>query len=101
MAAPPPASAAGTLDAESADAFEFDDDDVQSAAVPPAHAGQRLDQSLAKLFPEFSRSRLQSWLAAGRIIVDGARAEPARKVRGGEVVVLAAAPDPLETAFVA
>ena len=102
MAAPSPASAAGApLGTDPADAFEFDDDDVQSAVVPLAHAGQRLDQSLAKLFPEFSRSRLQSWLSLGRIIVDGARAEPARKVRGGEIVFLAAAPDPRETAFVA
>jgi 23S rRNA pseudouridine1911/1915/1917 synthase len=86
---------------DKADLFLFDDEDVQSAVVPPAHAGQRLDQSLARLFPDFSRSRLQAWLAAGRIMVDGARAQPARKVRGGEVLMLAAAPDPREVSFVA
>ena len=102
MTAPSPASSAA-LDGDNTDlfGFEFDDEDVQSAIVPPEHVGQRLDQSLAKLFPDFSRSRLQSWLVAGRIIVDGARAESARKVRGGEVVMLAAAPDPREVAFVA
>ncbi|MEP7083927.1 MAG: 23S rRNA pseudouridine(1911/1915/1917) synthase RluD [Betaproteobacteria bacterium] len=108
MTAPPPARAAvvanapgTTRGADEPDQFEFDDEDVQSAIVPAAHMGQRLDQSLARLFPDFSRSRLQTWLAAGRIIVDGARAESARKVRGGEVVMLAAAPDPREVAFVA
>lgn len=102
MAAPPPANAASApMDGDKPDPFEFDDEDVQSAVVPPEHAGQRLDQSLARLFPDFSRSRLQAWLAAGRIIVDGARAESARKVRGGEVLMLAAAPDPREVSFVA
>lgn len=99
MAAPSPASA--PLGDDKSDPFEFDDEDVQSAVVPLKHAGQRLDQSLARLFPDFSRSRLQAWLAAGRIIVDGARAESARKVRGGEVLMLAAAPDPREVSFVA
>jgi len=77
------------------------DDDIQVAVVPPGHAGQRLDQSLAQLFPGYSRSRLQSWLAAGRITVDGNPAEPKRKVRGGEELKLAALPDPAESAFVA
>ncbi len=86
---------------EDAEAFEFDDDDVQSAVVPADSAGQRLDVALARLFAEYSRSRLQSWLAAGRIVIDGARAESSRKVRGGEVVMLAAVPDPAQTAFVA
>jgi 23S rRNA pseudouridine1911/1915/1917 synthase len=99
MAAPSPASA--PIGDDKPDPFEFDDEDVQSAVIPLEHAGQRLDQSLARLFPEFSRSRLQAWLAAGRIIVDGARAESARKVRGGEVLMLAAAPDPREVSFVA
>ena len=94
-------SAGAPIDGDRPDPFEFDDEDVQSAVVPPEHAGQRLDQSLARLFPDYSRSRLQAWLAAGRIIVDGARAEPARKVRGGEVLMLAAAPDPREVSFVA
>ena len=102
MTVPPPVSAASApVDGDKADSFEFDDEDVQSAVVPQEHAGLRLDQSLARLFPDFSRSRLQSWLMAGRIIVDGARAESARKVRGGEVLMLAAAPDPREVAFVA
>lgn len=43
--------------------------------VPPALAGERLDKALAQLFPEFSRNRLQSWIDAQRVRVDG---EPAR-----------------------
>jgi 23S rRNA pseudouridine1911/1915/1917 synthase len=38
-----------------------------SAVVPAALAGLRADLALAKLFPQYSRSRLQVWLKAGQI----------------------------------
>jgi 23S rRNA pseudouridine1911/1915/1917 synthase len=53
-------------------------------AVPPECAGMRIDAALARIFPEHSRSRLQAWLKAGRIRVDGAAADAKRKVFGGE-----------------
>jgi 23S rRNA pseudouridine1911/1915/1917 synthase len=59
------------------------------APAPLALAGLRLDQALARMFPQYSRNRLQAWLAAGHIRVDGARAAPRRIVRGGERVELA------------
>lgn len=43
--------------------------------VPLSLAGERLDKALAQLFPEFSRSRLQSWIEAQRVLVDGAPAK--------------------------
>jgi 23S rRNA pseudouridine1911/1915/1917 synthase len=59
-----------------------------SATVPPEMGGLRLDQALARLFHQYSRSRLQDWLRAGHIKVDG-RTPPARMaVSGGETVVL-------------
>ena len=66
-----------------------------SAEVPRALGGLRLDQALARVFPQYSRNRLQAWLAAGHIRIDGARGEARRAVRGGERVELAppAAPD--------
>ena len=54
--------------------------------IPDAQRGQRLDQALAILFPDFSRTRLKTWIEAGRIVVDGAAAKPRDLVRGGEVV---------------
>src|SRR3970040_1363314 len=56
-----------------------------SAEAPRALAGLRLDQALARMFPQYSRSRLQAWLAAGHITVDGARAaaRPPGRRRGG------------------
>jgi 23S rRNA pseudouridine1911/1915/1917 synthase len=52
--------------------------------VPQECAGWRLDATLARLFPEHSRSRLQGWLKDGLIRLDGSTAEGKRKVYGGE-----------------
>jgi 23S rRNA pseudouridine1911/1915/1917 synthase len=60
-----------------------------SARVPVALGGLRLDQALARLFPQYSRNRLQAWLKAGHIRVNGAGAEASVRVAGGERVDLA------------
>ncbi len=52
--------------------------------VPAAMAGLRLDQALARLLPNYSRSRLQDWVRRARVTVDGAAAAPKSKVWGGE-----------------
>jgi 23S rRNA pseudouridine1911/1915/1917 synthase len=52
-----------------------------------------LDQALAKLLPEFSRSRLAQWVRAGHATVDGRAALPRQKVRGGELIEIAPQPD--------
>ena len=60
----------------------------QQATVPPELAGLRLDQALSELFHEFSRSRLQTWVRNGRVLVNG-RIVPVRyKTMGGEQVEL-------------
>ena len=64
----------------------------RALAVPADCAGMRLDAALARMFPEHSRSRLQGWLKDGRIRVDGAAAEPRRKVFGGERIELEPVP---------
>ncbi len=66
--------------------------------VPEDLAGQRLDQALARLFPEYSRSRLKSWLLDGALVVDGGSPRPRDPVYGGEIVELQVQP---ETAVVA
>ncbi|MCM8564674.1 23S rRNA pseudouridine(1911/1915/1917) synthase RluD [Thauera linaloolentis] len=62
--------------------------------IPADLAGLRLDQALARLFPEHSRSRLQTWLRDGRIRVDGVSPDARCKVCGGERVELDSAPVP-------
>ncbi|MCP4992416.1 MAG: 23S rRNA pseudouridine(1911/1915/1917) synthase RluD [Gammaproteobacteria bacterium] len=53
-------------------------------------SGKRLDQALAKLFPDFSRSRLQQWIKQGKVILDGRPCGVRDKVIGGEWVELEA-----------
>jgi 23S rRNA pseudouridine1911/1915/1917 synthase len=59
-----------------------------SASVPDAMGGLRLDQALARLFHQYSRSRLQEWLRSGHILVDGKRAAARTAVVGGEKITL-------------
>jgi 23S rRNA pseudouridine1911/1915/1917 synthase len=67
--------------------------DTTIRTVPVECAGQRLDQALARLFPEYSRSRLKAWLLDGAIKVDGDSPRPRDRVTGGEQVVLSVTPD--------
>jgi 23S rRNA pseudouridine1911/1915/1917 synthase len=67
--------------------------------IPRELAGLRLDQALARLFPEHSRSRLQAWVRAGRVLLDARpAADVKRKVWGGERVALADAAGAVESA---
>src|SRR4051794_35651373 len=62
--------------------------------VPSELGGMRFDQALTRLFPQYSRSRLQAWLKAGHIRLDGRSAEARQAVTGGEQVVLEPPPAP-------
>jgi len=54
--------------------------------VPGEYAGMRLDQALARLLPEYSRSRLQDWVAQGLVRLNGAPAIAKQKIWGGETI---------------
>ncbi|HNP65001.1 MAG TPA: 23S rRNA pseudouridine(1911/1915/1917) synthase RluD [Woeseiaceae bacterium] len=60
----------------------------QIITIPEEYAGLRLDQALAKMFPEYSRSRLKDWLLLGAIAVEGRPKRPKDAVAGGETVTL-------------
>ncbi len=72
---------------------------TRALVIPAAHAGKRLDQSLAELMPEYSRSRIQGWIDAGLVGLGDAPANRKQKVWGGEAVTVTPAPLPEETAF--
>jgi 23S rRNA pseudouridine1911/1915/1917 synthase len=61
-------------------------DSVQRLIVPDDYAGLRLDQALVKIFPEYSRSRLQEWITVQQVRVDGEFATSKQKVWGGETL---------------
>ena len=50
----------------------------------------RLDQVAAQLWPDFSRNRLQGWIKAGELTLDGKQARPRDTVLGGETLSLSA-----------
>jgi 23S rRNA pseudouridine1911/1915/1917 synthase len=54
--------------------------------VDAALSGRRLDQVLAQLLPQFSRSRLQQWIDQGHVLLDGAPCRRRDTVWGGEEV---------------
>jgi 23S rRNA pseudouridine1911/1915/1917 synthase len=56
------------------------------ASVPQEMHGNRLDQVAAQLFPQYSRSRLQEWIKAGALCVDGLQCRPRDKVSEGASV---------------
>jgi 23S rRNA pseudouridine1911/1915/1917 synthase len=55
-----------------------------SCHIPVEYAGQRLDQALAALLPDYSRARIQQWIKAGELQVDGQTVKPRDRVLGGE-----------------
>ena len=54
--------------------------------VPAESAGQRLDQVLAGLLAEYSRTRIKEWIDAGQVLVNGTQLRPRDRVLGGERV---------------
>lgn len=61
------------------------------ATVSEEWAGLRLDQALAGLFPEYSRSRLKRWIEEGRVTVNGkVITKPREKVKAYENILIEA-----------
>lgn len=58
--------------------------------VSESLAGSRLDFALAKLLPEYSRAKLQHWIQADHVTVDGKVGKNPEKVAAGAVISLEA-----------
>ncbi len=57
--------------------------------VPESCLGKRFDQTLAEMFPDYSRSRLKEWILAGHVTIDGLVVDkPREKVFGGEQIAI-------------
>ena len=63
---------------------------IHELKVPDDLAGMRLDQALARLLPDYSRSRLKQWIEAGRVTVQSRVLRPRDLLSGGERVVVEA-----------
>lgn len=68
--------------------------------VTEALTGMRLDAALARLLPEYSRSRLQDWVREGRVTRDGRLLDdPKTRVAAGESLVIREGVEPEAAAF--
>jgi 23S rRNA pseudouridine1911/1915/1917 synthase len=64
-------------------------DPAESAEVPAAFDGERLDAVAARLFRDYSRSRLKTWIEEGRLRVNGQpAARPRQPVAAGDLLDL-------------
>ena len=60
----------------------------QSFQIEKNQAGNRLDQALQKLLPDFSRSRIQKWIQQGFVCINQQTCKPRQKVYSGDLVDL-------------
>ncbi len=61
-----------------------------TTSIPAELAEKRLDQALAALFPEYSRSKLKEWIEKGQVLVNGQLLRPKDKVFGNESIEIKA-----------
>tara|TARA_B100001250_G_scaffold318362_1_gene281012 strand:- start:329 stop:1282 length:954 start_codon:yes stop_codon:yes gene_type:complete len=55
-------------------------------AVPKELEGKRLDLVLSKIFPQYSRSKIQSWIKAGEVAVNDSKYKQRNAVNRGDVI---------------
>jgi 23S rRNA pseudouridine1911/1915/1917 synthase len=78
---------------------EGEDEGAQAAVIElklsAADCGERLDKTISRLVPQFSRSRIQQWIEAGFVTVDGQPARGKMTMLGDETILVQpqAAPD--------
>lgn len=90
-------------DADYNDDFDFsaeaDTENCINLTVPAELAGQRLDAALAKLLPDYSRSRLSAWIKEGAVLLNGAPARPKERLIGNETLEVHTQPSHETQAF--
>jgi len=66
---------------------------TETKQVPIEFVGLRFDQALAKMFPDFSRSKLQTWIKQGKVLVAGKKPRARDKIMGGELIEIEITPE--------
>lgn len=67
--------------------------------IPTDLGGQRIDQALAALLTDYSRSRLQQWIKDGFVLMNGTPVNSKTKIYGGEKLEVFEQLTPEEAAF--
>ena len=71
------------------------DNSSLEAIIPIRCHGMRLDQVAAELFPDYSRSRLTTWIKSGQLLVAGAQVKPRDKAHANDTMVLSVPDEPM------
>jgi 23S rRNA pseudouridine1911/1915/1917 synthase len=84
---------------EADEAAQTGEDAAIRIKLSPKDCGERLDKALSRLLPQYSRSRIQQWIEAGFVLVDGQSARAKSTVLGDEIVLIEPQSAPQEHAF--
>ena len=58
--------------------------------IPKRMVDQRIDSALSEMLPDFSRSKITSWINSGDALINNKTFKPKDKVNGNETVCLKA-----------
>jgi len=61
---------------------------VLNIIIPDRLIGQRIDAAIAKMLPDYSRSKITAWVKSGSALINDKTFKPKEKVLGGEIVAL-------------
>ena len=56
--------------------------------IPDRLIGQRIDSAMAQMLPDYSRSKITTWVRSGGALINGKTFKPKEKILGGEIVTL-------------
>ena len=83
--------------AEYAAVGELKKDELFKSVVSREREGQRLDQYLVAMLPDFSRSRLGGLIRAGFVLVNGTSGKAANRLKSGDLITATfPPPEPLD-----
>lgn len=63
-------------------------------SIPPRYQGKRVDQAVAALLPQHSRARIQAWIRAGYVTINGQPIQQSLRLEGGEHIAINAVYEP-------
>jgi 23S rRNA pseudouridine1911/1915/1917 synthase len=60
--------------------------EVLKILIPERMTGERIDAVIARMLPQYSRSKISAWIKAGDIMINQQKFKPKEKVKGDEIV---------------
>jgi len=57
--------------------------------IPERMTGERIDAAIARMLPEYSRSKISAWIKAGDVLINQHKFKPKDRAKGDEIVEVA------------